>query len=132
MVTAMAERSIIRSSAAHMAFGFVLMGGWALFANRAHGLGQSWLPALAQGTVSALLTGVIKKVIEWLDGQVGGVLAYAMPPFITAGSILVILYVMHTLIGTPEIAATIAFPWSISTVYAVIYNAGLVRARRAP
>ena len=27
--------------------------------------------------------------------------------------------------------ATIAFPWSVSTLYAIIYNAGLVRARRS-
>ena len=127
----MAERSLFRSSAAHMAFGFLLMGGWALFANRAHGLEGSWLPALAQGVVSALLTGVIKKVIEWMDGRIGGPLAYVVPPLVTASSILATLFAMHSAIGTPEIAATIAFPWSISTLYAVIYNAGLIRARRA-
>ena len=127
----MADRSIFRSSAAHMAFGFLLMGGWALFANRAHGLEGSWLPALAQGVVSALLTGVIKKVIEWMDGRIAGPLAYVVPPLVTASSILATLWTMHTLIGTPEVAATIAFPWSISTLYAIIYNAGIVRARRA-
>ena len=127
----MAERSIFRSSAAHMAFGFAAMGGWALFANRAHGLEASWLPALAQGAVSALLTGVIKKAIEWMDGRIGGPLAYIVPPLVTASSILATLFAMHSAIGTPEIAATIAFPWSISTLYAVIYNAGLIRARRA-
>ena len=127
----MAERSLFRSSAAHMAFGFLLMGGWALFANRAHGLEGSWLPALAQGVVSALLTGVIKKAIEWMDGRIGGPLAYIVPPLVTASSILATLFAMHSAIGTPEIAATIAFPWSISTLYAVIYNAGLIRGRRA-
>ena len=127
----MAERSLFRSSAFHMASGFLLMGGWALFANRAHGLEGSWLPALAQGVVSALLTGVIKKVIEWMDGRIAGPLAYVVPPLVTASSILATLWTMHTLIGTPEVAATIAFPWSISTLYAIIYNAGLVRARRA-
>ena len=127
----MAERPIFRSSAAHMAFGFLLMGGWALFANRAHGLEESWLPALAQGTVSALLTGIIKKVIEWMDGRIPGALAYVVPPLVTASSILATLFAMHSAIGTPEIAATIAFPWSISTLYAIIYNAGIVRARRA-
>ena len=79
----------------------------------------------------ALLTGVIKKVIEWMDGRIGGPLAYVVPPLVTASSILATLWTMHTLIGTPEVAATIAFPWSISTLYAIIYNAGLVRARRA-
>lgn len=131
MVSAMAERSIFRSSAFHMAFGFVLMGGWALFANRAHGIEEAWLPAVAQGTISALLTGVIKKAIEWMDGRIPGPLAYVLPPLVTASSILATLWTMHTLIGTPEVAATIAFPWSLSTLYAIVYNAGLVRARRA-
>ena len=66
-----------------------------------------------------------------MDGRIGGPLAYVVPPLVTASSILATLWTMHTLIGTPEVAATIAFPWSISTLYAIIYNAGIVRARRA-
>jgi hypothetical protein len=127
----MAERSFFRSSAVHIAFGFLLMGGWALFANRAHGLDEAWLPALAQGTVSGALTGVIKKVLEWMDGRLGGPPAWVVPPLVTASSILATLFAIHTLIGTPELVATIAFPWSVSTLYAIIYNAGLVRARSA-
>ena len=125
------KRSVLRSSALHVAFGFIVMGGWALWANRAHGLEAAWLPALAQGTVSGALTAVIKRVIERMDGRLSGALAYAVPPLVTASSILATLFAIHSLIGTPEIAATIAFPWTVSTAYAVIYNAGLVRARSA-
>ena len=122
---------LMKSSLVHVAFGFLLMGGWALFANRAHGLGAAWLPALAQGTLSGALTGGLKKTLEWLDGKIGGAPAFVIPPALTAGSILVLLMGVHTLIGTPELAATIAFPWSVSTLYAFVYNAGLVRARRS-
>ena len=123
---------LMKSSLVHMAFGFLLMGGWALFANRAHGLEAAWLPALAQGVVSALLTGVIKRALEWMDGRVAGPPAFVLPPVVTASAVLASLFTIHSLIGTPELVATIAFPWSLSTLYAFIYNAALVRARRAP
>jgi hypothetical protein len=122
---------LMKSSQVHIAFGFLLMGGWALFANRAHGLERAWLPALVQGTLSGALTGFIKKTLEAMDGRLSGLLAHVVPPAATAGSILALLSLVHTLIGTPELVATIAFPWTVSTLYAVIYNAGLVRARRS-
>jgi hypothetical protein len=121
---------LMRSSLVHMAFGFLLMGGWALFANRAHGLQAAWLPAVVQGALSALLTGVIKRALEAMNGRFAGPLAFVLPPLVTAGSVLAVLALAHTAIGTPELAATIAFPWSVSTLYAIVYNAALVRRRR--
>jgi len=121
---------LLKSSPVHIAFGFLAMGGWALFANRDHGLAGAWLPALVQGTLSGALTGVLKKTLEALDGRLQGAMAWAVPPAITAGSILALLSLVHTAIGTPEVVATIAAPWSVSTLYAILYNAGLVRARR--
>lgn len=121
---------VLKSSVVHVAFAFLMMGGWALFANRDHGLAHAWLPALVQGTISGALTGILKKTLERLDGKLGGWLAYVAPPLLTATSILALLTLAHTLIGTPEIAATIAVPWTVSTLYAIVYNAGLVRARR--
>jgi len=122
---------VLKSSLVHVAFGFLLMGGWAFFANRAHGWQGAWLPSLVQGTVSGALTGGLKKTLEALDGRLTGALAYVIPPAATAGTILFLLILVHSLIGTPELVATIAFPWSVSTLYAIVYNAGLVRARRS-
>ena len=122
---------LMNSSLVHVAFGFLLMGGWALFANRGHGLVAAWPPALAQGILSGALTGALKKTLEALDGKIAGPLAFVVPPAVTAGSILALLVLVHRLIGTPELVATIAFPWSLSTLYAIVYNAGLVRARRS-
>jgi len=126
----MAGQSFFRSNFAHVAFGFLLMGGWAAWANRAHGLEGAWAPALAQGVVSGGLTWIIKTALEWLDGRIGGIAAWIVPPILTAGSILAVLIGVHRLVGTPEIVATIAFPWTVSTLYAIVYTAGLVRARR--
>ena len=130
-------RRLLKSSPVHVAFGFLLMGGWALFANRAHGWQGAWLPALVQGTISGGLTGALKETLETYDRRaakrdpvLAGPLAYVFPPLITASSILALLIIAHSTIGTPELAATIAFPWSVSTLYAIVYNAGLVRARR--
>jgi uncharacterized RDD family membrane protein YckC len=53
--------------------------------------------------------------------------ALLVPPLITAASILAILFSAHTLAGTPEIWVTIAFPFSVSTLYAIVYNWGLWR-----
>jgi hypothetical protein len=124
-------KTLARSSLVHVAFGFLLMGGWALYANSGHGLSAAWLPALAQGTISGLLTGALKKTLEALDGKLTGFLAYVVPPAVTAASILALLVLVHRLIGTPELVRTIAFPWSVSTLYAFVYNARLVRDRRA-
>jgi hypothetical protein len=131
----MTDRSISMAklagaSATHVAVAFLAMGGWALFANRTHGA-AAIVPALAQGTLSGAITFVLKRVLEWLAGRLGGWRARVLPPLITASAILATLVAVHRLIGTPEIAATIAVPWSVSTLYAIVYAATLARGRPA-
>jgi hypothetical protein len=120
---------LARASAVHIAFAFLAMGGWTLFANRAHGMGAIG-PALAQGTMSGLITWGLKRVLEVFAARLSGWVAYVVPPLITATTILAVLIGVHTIIGTPEIAATIAVPWSVSTLYAIVYTAALARGRR--
>lgn len=145
------------STIAHVGFGFIAMGAWAAFANRDHGVARMLIAGLVQGTISGLLTLFLKKFLEWfnarlspdlrqaqgdaggavanedgrqpepVEGQARTLLALILPPLITAASILAILVTAHTLAGTPEIAATIAVPFTISTSYAIIYNWGLWR-----
>lgn len=119
-----------RSTLAHVGFGFLAMGAWAVFANRNHPLPAALLAGLVQGTISGLLTLVLKKFLEWINAKLSGAAALLAPPLITAGSILGILVTAHRLAGTPEILATIAVPFSVSTAYAVIYNWGLTRRGR--
>jgi hypothetical protein len=133
------------STVAHVGFGFLAMGGWAVFANRHHPLPDALLAGLVQGTVSGLLTLVLKKFLEWLAARMSPTLGQAqpvqggarriaaliVPPLITAASILAILVSAHTLAGTPEIAATIAVPFTVSTTYAIIYNWSLWKRGRA-
>lgn len=126
------------STFVHVAFGFIAMGAWAVFANRDHPLPQALLAGLVQGMISGSLTLVLKKSLERMsaiffnarssdEGLGKPLAALIVPPLITAASILAILVGIHTLAGTPEIAATIAVPFTVSTSYAIIYNLGLWR-----
>jgi mannose/fructose/N-acetylgalactosamine-specific phosphotransferase system component IIC len=54
--------------------------------------------------------------------------ALIVPPFVTATAIATILVTAHTLAGTPEVLATIAVPFTVSTTYAILYNLRLWRA----
>lgn len=102
------------------------MGGWALFANRAHGA-AALPPAIVQGAISGAITFVLKRALEALGRRLAGPAAYVLPPLLTASAILALLVGVHTLIGTPEVAATIAVPWSVSTLYAIVMSAVLAR-----
>lgn len=118
-----------QSTLAHVGFAFLAMGGWAMLANRAHPFEQALLAGLVQGTISAVLTLGLKKFLEWFGARLPRAAALLVPPVITASAILAILVTAHTLAGTPEILATIAVPFSISTTYAVLYNWRLWRQR---
>ena len=123
----------------HVAFGFIAMGAWAVFANRAHPLPQALLSGLVQGTISGTLTLFLKKGLERMsamffkarqsdEGQGRYIAALFVPPLVTATAIGAILFTAHTLAGTPEILATIAVPFTVSTTYAILYNLRLWRA----
>lgn len=137
-MTETARSSWTSNTAVHVAFGFFFMGAWAMFANRAHPLDQALVAGLVQGTISGLLTLVLKKALERMnamflrapqsdEGTGRHIAALIVPPIITATSILAILTAAHTLAGTPEVAATIAVPFTVSTTYAILYNLRLWR-----
>ena len=121
----------------HVAFGFIAMGAWAVFANRAHPIEQALLAGLVQGTISGALTLFLKKGLERMSAMFfrspnseGGrdIAALIVPPLVTATAIATILTTAHTLAGTPEVLATIAVPFTVSTTYAILYNLRLWRA----
>jgi LytS/YehU family sensor histidine kinase len=118
------------STLAHVAFGFLAMGAWAMFANRDHAMAAMLLAGFLQGAISGLITLGLKKFIEWLNARMRGAATLIVPPAITASSILVILVTAHALAGTPALWATIAAPWTVSTSYAILYNLRLAKKRR--
>jgi len=116
-----------RSTAAHVAFALVAMGAWAAFANRDHGLGAAALAFAVQGGLSGLITLVLKRWLEWSFARLQGLAARAAPPLASCATIAAVLWAAHALAGTPEILATVAVPWSVSTLYAFVYTATLGR-----
>jgi LytS/YehU family sensor histidine kinase len=112
----------LRSTPLHVAFGFVAMGAWAAFANRTHGPGAMVPAFLVQGSLSGLLTLGLKRWLEWGRARIAGLAGALVPPLISCLSIAAILSGAHALAGTPEIVATIALPWTVSTLYGFIYT----------
>lgn len=129
-MTSSATAGLARSSALHVGFACVAMGAWAAFANRAHPLGDMVLAGLVQGLLSGAITLVLKRSLEAMAARVSGPAAFVLPPLVTCVVVLAVLLTAHRLAGTPEVWATIAVPYAVSSVYAWIYNAGLVNSGR--
>ncbi|ACM27561.1 hypothetical protein MOV66_10140 [Agrobacterium sp. SHOUNA12C] len=123
-------RALAGSSAVHVLFAFVAMGGWAVFANRMHPMPRPVIAGLVQGILSACLTLFLKSVIEALSRRFRGLAALWAPPLIACLGSTGILVTIHTLSGTPEILKTIAVPLLVSTSYAAIYNYSISGRRR--
>lgn len=118
-----------RSSAVHMAVAFIAMGSWATFANIAHPMPRPLIAGVVQGTLSALITLFLKRMIEALSNRLPGKLGGWLPPIAAVVVSLTLLTSIHWLAGTPEIARTIAVPLSVTAVYAALYNLALRRGR---
>lgn len=125
-----AAAGLASSSALHVGFAFAGMGAWAAFANRAHALGPMLLAGLVQGLLSGAITLVLKRSLEAMAARLGGPVAFILPPVITCAVVLAVLLAAHRLAGTPEIWATIALPYAVSSTYAWVYNASLALSRR--
>jgi len=122
---------LMRSSIVHVGFAFLAMGSWAAFANRAHPMPAPLYAGLLQGAISATITLVLKRAIEYLASRFSGLAALLAPPVIAGLVSATLLTILHTLGGTPEIAKTIAVPLTVATSYAALYNYSLWRIRKA-
>lgn len=116
-----------RSTALHMAVAFIAMGGWAAFANSAHPMPQPLIAGVVQGTLSALITLFLKRMIEALSARLPGSVGWWLPPLAALAASLTLLTSIHWLAGTPEIARTIILPLSVTGVYGTLYNIALRR-----
>ena len=110
-------QSFARSSVTHVAFAFLAMGGWAVFANHTHGLERAAIAGLAQGAVSGLLTLGLKRFPGSSRGAVALDLCGRHPAAstITCAVVLAILLIVHRLAGTPNVLATISVPYAVSS-----------------
>ncbi|MEM7746113.1 MAG: hypothetical protein AAF409_20655 [Pseudomonadota bacterium] len=123
---------LAQSSAMHMAGAFVLMGTWAVFANRDHPMPAPVIAGIVQGMLSALITLGLKTVIETIARRLEGWRARLLPPLVAGMVSFGLLSAIHWAAGTPEIIRTVLLPLAVSTSYAAGYAQALWRLRRAP
>lgn len=119
-------------NAVHIGSAVLLMGSWATFANRTHGVRRALLAGLVQGGASALVTFLLKGSLEAMARRLHGTLAFVVPPTVSCSVVLVLLVVAHRLAGTHEVWSTISIPYAASSAYAWIYTAIMVRRRPPP
>jgi hypothetical protein len=107
--------------AALTAGAFVLYGGWAMFANGAHGVAIASRAFVVQGASSGVSTLALSAMIEWFlarsRGGAGRLLAVLVPPTIT-GSMHV---AGHALNATPNLWVTTSVPLAMGYIFAAAY-----------
>jgi hypothetical protein len=123
--------TLARSSVVHVAFAFLAMGAWAVFANRSAGLSHALIAGLVQGTLSGGITLGLKRFLEAASARLTGVRAVIVPPAISCAVILALLLGAHILAGTRNVLATISLPYAVSSTYAWIYSWAIARSRTA-
>lgn len=120
---------MLQSSITHLLFAFIVMGSWAIFANWPYPFPRPYIAGLVQGVLSATITYLLKRTIERLAIKCTGISALWAPPLIACSISLCILVTIHFAAGTPEVIRTISLPFSVATIYAVIYNYSLWNGR---
>ena len=110
----------------------VVMGSWAAFANRAHGVRPALVAGLVQAGASALVTLALKSSLDAMAGWLKGTLAFVVPPTLSCTVVLTLLVIAHRLAGTHELWSTISIPYAASSAYSWIYTAIVVRGRSHP
>ena len=123
--------TLARSSPVHVAFAFLAMGAWAVFANRFVGLSHALTAGLVQGALSGGITLVLKRFLETASARLPGVWAVVAPPTISCAVILAVLVGAHLIAGTRNILATISLPYAVSSTYAWVYSWAMARGRAA-
>ena len=113
---------VLKSTWLHVAFAFIAMGGWAIFANADHDMPKPLVAGLVQGSISAGLTLFLKRTVDWMRPKFPYVVGHAAPALIASLASATLLVVAHRLAGTPEIIRTIAVPLLVSASYIFTYN----------
>jgi len=107
---------------------FLLFGGWALFANRAHPAADMTRAALAQGGLSAASTTCSVLLLEYLYG-LGRTPAHKVILGVIGTPVIILLTMTggHLLARTPNVVATLLPSWISGTIFCVVYTLNLRR-----
>jgi len=128
-------KAFVTSSVTHVAFAFIVMGAWAVFANRHHPMPEPLIAGVVQGALSATITLLMKKSLDYLSSlffrRNAEWSALIAPPILVCSASLSGLILSHVVAGTPEVFATIAVPFSVAFTYAWVYTFGIWKTQRA-
>ena len=116
-------RRLAQNAAVHVAFAFVMMGTWAFYANIGHPSPKPLLAGLVQGALSGAITYALKRTLDALRRRMSLEKGWWLPPLIALSGSFCLLIAAHLQAGTPEVIRTISVPFSVASLYAVIYNA---------
>ncbi|MGB7244063.1 MAG: hypothetical protein WBC93_18510 [Sulfitobacter sp.] len=119
----------LKSTRVHVAFAFVVMGGWAIYANLAHPMPKLVLAGLVQGGISAGLTLFLKRSVDWMRPKFPFAIGHVAPAVIASAVSAAGLITAHRLAGTPEVAKTVLVPLAVSVSYILTYN--FIRQRKS-
>lgn len=117
--------NLLRSNLAHGLSGLLLMGGWAAFANRAHPWPAPLVAFAVQGTLTAVITLLLKRTVETVLARWPA--SPWLAPLAAAAISATLLSTVHGLAGTPAFWATIVVPFCVATSYAALYTWRLVK-----
>ena len=98
------------------------MGGWAVYSNANYPMPAPLWAGFVQGCLSACLTLVLKKSVDYMRPNFPGLLGYVLPAFIASLCSTGLLIAAHIATGTPEVLMTIALPLCVSSSYVFAYN----------
>lgn len=102
----------------HVLTGGLLMGSWAVFANRMHDTSEAIQAGALQALLSAFLTGCLKMIADRLLTIVPH---WALAAALSLAFSATLLISAHWATGTPEIGATVTVPLLVSGTYIFAY-----------
>lgn len=93
-----------------------------MWVNSGHTWPQAMSAGLVQGSMSAILTLLLKKSVDGLRAHFRGHMRFWTPPAIASLASAGLLIAGHSLARTPELLATIGLPLGVSATYVFAYN----------
>ena len=113
---------------------FIAYGGWAAYANHRYGLTTALVSALAQGTISFLVTAFMTLILEAIFYRfAAGALRFVVTAIGAQVVVALVTFTVHYVVGTPEIIVTMTPSFIVSSIYSVVYTTGMhIRDRRQP
>ncbi|CTQ49257.1 hypothetical protein [Jannaschia donghaensis] len=112
-------RALARRTWVHVAVGALLMGAWAVFANRMHPMAERLQAGVVQAVLSGTLTALLKTVADHLRLHLPHWSLAAGITFVLSAALLL---KVHAMAGTPEIGPTVAVPLAVSGTYVFAYS----------